>query len=48
MDRNMERDKENIIVLQEQGWKVLTVWECETKKKNIDILVQKLISFLVV
>lgn len=48
LDRNMERDKENIAALQEKGWKVLTVWECETKKKNMDMLVQKLTSFLVV
>lgn len=48
LDRNIERDKENIAALQEKGWKVLTVWECETKKKNIDMLVEKLTSFLVV
>lgn len=48
LDRNIERDKEKIAALQEKGWKVLTVWECETKKKNIDMLVEKLISFLIV
>ena len=29
---NVERDKKNILLLQEQGWKVITVWECELKK----------------
>lgn len=47
LDRNIERDKENIAALQEQGWKALTIWECETKKKNTDALIQKLTSFLV-
>jgi DNA mismatch endonuclease (patch repair protein) len=30
--RNVERDKENIRLLQEFGWKVIVVWECETRK----------------
>ena len=46
LDRNIERDKENIFALEKSGWKVLTVWECETKKKNVDALLQKLTSFL--
>lgn len=33
IDRNVERDKTNTILLQKQGWKVLTIWECELKKK---------------
>lgn len=46
LDRNMERDKKNIIALQEMGWKVLIVWECETKKKNIAVLFERLTSSL--
>ena len=34
--RNVERDKANKEQLQALGWKVLTVWECELKKKNIE------------
>lgn len=34
--RNVERDQTNKEQLQALGWKVLTVWECELKKKNID------------
>jgi DNA mismatch endonuclease, patch repair protein len=29
--RNAERDRESIAALTSQGWKVLLVWECETK-----------------
>lgn len=28
---NVERDRRSIAALEEAGWKVLTVWECETK-----------------
>lgn len=29
--RNQERDRENRRDLEEDGWRVLTVWECETR-----------------
>lgn len=29
---NSKRDKENIKQLEEMGWKVLVVWECELRK----------------
>ena len=32
--RNMERDRENRRKLEKEGWKVLIVWECETKTKE--------------
>ena len=32
---NVERDKKNIIELQKQGWKVITIWQCELKNKMI-------------
>lgn len=31
--RNVERDKNNIALLQEAGWTVIVVWECELKKE---------------
>ena len=34
LDRNIQRDKENCGLLQNLGWRVLIVWECETKKQN--------------
>lgn len=41
--RNIERDKESIKKLEADGWRVLTIWECELKKtvrkQNLDKLV---------
>lgn len=39
---NVERDKRNIAELQQLGWTVLTVWECELKKKVIDATLEQL------
>lgn len=44
LERNKQRDSEHIKQLQEQGWRVLVIWDCETK--NIEELQQKLIKFL--
>lgn len=30
--KNIEKDERNIKVLQEMGWKVIVVWECEIEK----------------
>jgi DNA mismatch endonuclease (patch repair protein) len=30
LDRNVERDRENYRDLSRMGWRVLTIWECET------------------
>lgn len=46
LDRNIERDKENINKLHELGWNVLVIWECETKRKNRDYLIEKICTFL--
>lgn len=32
--RNVERDNENRKKLEEKGWKVLVIWECETKSEE--------------
>ena len=42
LNRNIERDKANEIGLKQMGWKAMVIWECETKKKNIEILTEKL------
>lgn len=34
--RNIDRDKNNYNKLQEMGWNVILVWECELKKHNIE------------
>lgn len=33
-DGNVERDKRNQKALRKLGWKVIVVWECETKKEQ--------------
>ena len=35
LNRNMQRDKENLLALHGLGWRTLVIWECETKKNNL-------------
>lgn len=35
LNRNMERDKANIIALANEGWRTLILWECEIKKGDV-------------
>lgn len=44
LDANVERDRANRKALEEQGWKVLVVWQCELK--NSDTLREKLRRFM--
>ena len=46
LDRTLARDKENIGKLKNLGYKVLVIWECETKKKNFKLLKDKIFEFL--
>ena len=46
IERNVERDARNLEALQDAGWQVLTVWECETPKGRRDTLESKLKTFL--
>lgn len=41
---NVARDSRNQKELQEMGWGVLVVWECELK--NMEVIMRKIISFL--
>lgn len=41
---NKARDERNLKLLKEQGWKVLVVWECETK--NLSYLQKMLLAFV--
>lgn len=43
---NVERDKRNTDLLQQTGWKVLIVWECELKTKNRRETLQRVIAEL--
>lgn len=36
INKNVERDIQNIRLLQEQGWNVITIWECQLKKSVAD------------
>ncbi len=42
---NVARDKRNLRKLRKEGWKVLVIWECQTR--NIDKLTEKLQKFLI-
>lgn len=44
--RNVERDRTAQAALLEAGWKVLVVWECETKRQDQLSLVLRLDEFL--
>lgn len=38
---NISNDNQNIISLTQNGWKVITIWECELKKPEIFEYLQK-------
>lgn len=42
--RNVERDGKSVQRLRRLGWKVMTVWECETD--NVGVLGRRLLRFL--
>lgn len=39
---NVERDKRNYAFLKQDGWRVLTVWECELKQGRSESTLQRL------
>ncbi|WP_139652586.1 very short patch repair endonuclease [Raoultibacter phocaeensis] len=45
-ERNVERDEKNLALLEELGWKVHVVWECQLKKKKIDETFSELLPLL--
>lgn len=44
--RNMERDRASVTALRDDGWDVLTVWECQTKAGDREVLARTLRTFL--
>ncbi|HMK18416.1 MAG TPA: very short patch repair endonuclease [Chitinophagaceae bacterium] len=48
-DRNVSRDQEKNLLLEQIGWKSMTVWECELNPKDIDKVIksikQKLLEY---
>lgn len=46
IETNIARDKKKTQVLEELGWRVIVVWECELKKATINETFKKLIDEL--
>jgi DNA mismatch endonuclease (patch repair protein) len=44
LERNRERDERNVEALREQGWDVLTVWECEVR--DLAAIMPRVVAFL--
>ena len=44
LERNRERDEKNVAALREQGWEVLTVWECEVR--DLATVMPRVVAFL--
>lgn len=44
IETNISRDLQKIKLLQSQGWRVITIWECELKPANRDARYKKLIE----
>lgn len=42
IEANINRDNTNYFLLQEQGWKVLVVWECQLKKSICEVYLAEL------
>ena len=45
--RNVERDNQSCKELESLGWKVITFWECELKKKVLEETMRKIIQQIV-
>jgi DNA mismatch endonuclease (patch repair protein) len=46
LERNAVRDKQCRQALRHAGWRVLTVWECQTTRARIDVTRRRLLAFL--
>lgn len=44
IEKNQTRDRANIDLLETNGWKVLTIWQCELK--NIETMTGKIYEFI--
>ena len=44
IETNISRDLQKNKLLQSQGWRVITIWECELKPANRDACYKKLIE----
>jgi DNA mismatch endonuclease (patch repair protein) len=42
INRNIEKDKENIKALKKNDWYIITIWECDLKKDKLQETLEKL------
>ncbi len=45
LKKNVERDNQHVILLESQGWRVITLWECDIKK-DFENTMDRLIEML--
>ncbi len=45
-ERNIAHDKKVTALFENRGWTVIRIWECELKKKNRDVLMEKLLPII--
>lgn len=45
IERNRKRDRENYRVLQENGWQVIVIWECQLTPKKLELTMRE-VDFL--
>ena len=41
IERNRKRDRENYRVLQENGWQVIVIWECQLTPKKLELTMRE-------
>ena len=46
LDRTKERDKNNVLALEQLGWRVIVIWECETKRNSLEKLEKRIRALL--
>ena len=44
ISRNVERDRQVQLLLKEQGWNVIVIWECQLKKKEFQATMELLVN----
>jgi DNA mismatch endonuclease (patch repair protein) len=46
LEANKLRDKDNMVRLNELGWRVMVIWECQMKEKNLEKVSNMVRQFL--
>lgn len=44
LNRNIERDQKHIAELEKAGWKVLTLWECEIRVRDVLPIIKRFLK----